>query len=100
MGCAFRLLVPAVVACPLPLRGAGAAELDHLAPHLDGGDLILLWALPFAGILLSIALFPLFAPSIWHHHYGKISAGWAALFLALLVVGFVYVWKKGALQWD
>jgi Na+/H+ antiporter NhaD/arsenite permease-like protein len=84
MGCAFRLLVPAVVACPLPLRGAGAAELDHLAP----GDLILLWALPFAGILLSIALFPLFAPSIWHHHYGKISAGWAALFLVPFALRF------------
>ncbi|MCE5233268.1 MAG: NADH-quinone oxidoreductase subunit A [Mizugakiibacter sp.] len=23
-----------------------------------------------------------------------------ALFLALLVVGFVYVWKKGALEWE
>ena len=88
MGCAFRLLVPAVVACSLPLRGAGAAELDHLAPHLDGGDLILLWVVPFVGILLSIALFPLFAPSIWHHHYGKISAGWAALFLVPFALRF------------
>jgi Na+/H+ antiporter NhaD/arsenite permease-like protein len=88
MGCAFRLLVPAVVACSLPLRGAGAAELDQLAPHLDGGDLILLWAVPFVGILLSIALFPLFAPSIWHHHYGKISAGWAALFLVPFALRF------------
>jgi Na+/H+ antiporter NhaD/arsenite permease-like protein len=88
MGCAFRLLAPAVVACSLPLRGAGAAELDHLAPHLDGGDLVLLWAVPFAGILLSIALFPLFAPSIWHHHYGKVSAGWAALFLVPFALRF------------
>jgi NADH-quinone oxidoreductase subunit A len=22
------------------------------------------------------------------------------IFIAILVVGFVYVWKKGALQWD
>lgn len=22
------------------------------------------------------------------------------VFIAILVVGFVYVWKKGALQWD
>jgi Na+/H+ antiporter NhaD/arsenite permease-like protein len=36
---------------------------------------------PFAGILLSIALFPLLAPSFWHHHYGKIAAAWALTFL-------------------
>jgi NADH:ubiquinone oxidoreductase subunit 3 (subunit A) len=23
-----------------------------------------------------------------------------AVFMAILVIGFVYVWKKGALQWD
>jgi Na+/H+ antiporter NhaD/arsenite permease-like protein len=37
--------------------------------------------IPFAGILLSIALFPLMAPRFWHHHYGKIALGWALLFL-------------------
>ncbi|MCQ4161997.1 sodium:proton antiporter [Roseomonas sp. GC11] len=41
----------------------------------------LAWALPFAGMLLSIALMPLLAAPLWHHHYGKIAAGWAALFL-------------------
>jgi Na+/H+ antiporter NhaD/arsenite permease-like protein len=35
--------------------------------------------IPFAGILLSIAIMPLVAPSFWHHHFGKVSAGWAAL---------------------
>ena len=29
----------------------------------------------------SIALLPLFAPSFWHHHYGKVSAAWALAFL-------------------
>jgi Na+/H+ antiporter NhaD/arsenite permease-like protein len=52
------------------------------APHLDGGDLGLLWGVPFLGILLSIAIFPLVAPTIWHHHFGKISAFWALAFLA------------------
>ena len=42
-------------------------------------------ALPFAGILLSIALFPLAAPTFWHHHFPKVSAAWAAV----LVVPFV-----------
>ena len=39
------------------------------------------WVVPFAGILLSIALFPLLAPVMWHHHFGKISAVWALAFL-------------------
>jgi transporter, UIT6 family (TC 9.B.53) len=44
------------------------------APHLNGADLSILWAIPFAGILLSIAGFPLVAPRLWHHHFGKVSA--------------------------
>ena len=32
-----------------------------------------LWSVvPFAGLLLSIALFPLFAPSLWARHYAKV----------------------------
>lgn len=40
-------------------------------------------ALPFAGLLLSIALGPIFARSLWHVHYGKAAAIWAILALAL-----------------
>ena len=39
-------------------------------------------ALPFAGLLLSIAFAPLVAPKLWHDHYGKIAA---LLALALLI---------------
>ncbi len=43
--------------------------------------LLPLWtAIPFVGILLSIALGPLVAPHFWHHHFPKISAMWALLF--------------------
>ena len=38
----------------------------------------MLWALPFAGMLLSIATGPLLYPHVWEHHYGKIAAFWAA----------------------
>jgi len=51
------------------------------APHLDGAELGLIWIVPFVGILLSIAVFPLAAPTFWHHHFGKVSAFWAAAFL-------------------
>jgi Na+/H+ antiporter NhaD/arsenite permease-like protein len=43
-------------------------------------------ALPFAGLLLSIALGPILARRIWHVHYGKAAAIWAALALVSLLV--------------
>ncbi len=52
-----------------------------LAAQLDGSQLSVAWGLPFAGILLSIALMPLLVPSFWHHHYGKVTAAWAVAFL-------------------
>ncbi len=51
------------------------------AASIDGASLGPWWGLPFAGILLSIALLPLLVPQLWHHHYGKISAAWALAFL-------------------
>jgi Na+/H+ antiporter NhaD/arsenite permease-like protein len=56
------------------------------AAELPGGDLALWWGLPFAGILLSIALCPLLMPSVWHHHFGKIAAGWALAFVLPLAL--------------
>ena len=60
--------------CALPALAAGAD-----APAIDGRHLGLTWMIPFAGILLSIAILPLAAPSFWHHHFGKVSAAWAAM---------------------
>ncbi|PRX30314.1 UIT6 family transporter [Paraburkholderia sp. BL18I3N2] len=59
---------------------AGWPQLASAA-RLDGATLSALWGLPFAGVLLSIALFPLIAPAFWHHHFGKIAAAWALVFL-------------------
>jgi Na+/H+ antiporter NhaD/arsenite permease-like protein len=58
----------------------GAAQ----AANLDSVALSWPWALPFAGILLTIALGPLLFRRFWHHHYGKIALGWAALTLVPL----------------
>jgi len=54
---------------------------------MDGASLSPLWGVPFAGLLLSIALMPLLAPSFWHHHYGKVAAGWALIFLVPFALG-------------
>jgi Na+/H+ antiporter NhaD/arsenite permease-like protein len=63
-----------------------AAALAAFAPQvfaaeLDASRLSPLWGVPFAGILLSIAVLPLLAPQFWHHHYGKVAAAWALAFL-------------------
>jgi Na+/H+ antiporter NhaD/arsenite permease-like protein len=52
----------------------------------NGGSLSPLWIVPFAGILLSIAVVPVTAPSFWHHHFGKTSAFWALAFLVPFAV--------------
>lgn len=62
--------------------------LTASAASLNGATLSPLWALPFAGILLSIAIVPLIAPHAWHRHFGKISAAWALVFLVPFAVGF------------
>ncbi len=64
------------------VRGvAGALLWTGVACATEGEDLgatLPVWsAIPFAGMLLSIALFPLFAARFWHHHYGKVAAAWA-----------------------
>ena len=63
------------------VSSAGSALAAAEALSIDGAQLSGLWIFPFAGLLLSIAVMPLAAPQLWHHHYGKISAGWALLFL-------------------
>ncbi|NQY82253.1 MAG: sodium:proton antiporter [Alphaproteobacteria bacterium] len=50
-------------------------------PHLPNTELGLIWVVPFVGILLSIALFPLFAPHFWEKYLGKICTFWAATLL-------------------
>ncbi|CAG9176104.1 sodium:proton antiporter [Cupriavidus pinatubonensis] len=65
---------------PLPAMLAIVPSLSHAA-DVDGATLSAWWGLPFAGVLLSIALVPLLAPRFWHHHYGKIAAVWGLLFL-------------------
>ncbi|WP_370154240.1 sodium:proton antiporter [Ferrovibrio sp.] len=64
------LVLAAAALVLLPTMPALAAE------GIDGRSLGLLWTLPFAGILLSIALMPLAVPHFWHHHFGKVAAFW------------------------
>ena len=62
---------------------------SHAHKDSDLGTLLHLWsALPFAGILISIAFFPIFAPRFWHHHFGKVSTFWALAFAIPFIFRF------------
>ena len=58
------------------------------APALDGGSMSWPLGLPFAGLLLTIAVGPLLFPKFWHAHYGKIAVLWSVLALVPLAIGF------------
>ncbi|MEE4263568.1 MAG: sodium:proton antiporter [Desulfobacteraceae bacterium] len=66
----------------------------HGQGHPNLGPNLPLWScIPFAFMLLSIALWPLLMPDFWHHHFGKISAFWAAT----LAIPFLIAYKGDAL---
>lgn len=61
---------------------------------MDLGEILPLWStIPFVGMLLSIALFPLFAPHFWHDNFGKISAFWALV----IAIPFLVIYRGQAL---
>jgi Na+/H+ antiporter NhaD/arsenite permease-like protein len=62
---------------------------EALASTLDGRELGAMWAVPFVGMLLSIALGPLLFSHAWEHHQGKIAALWAGMAIVPLW------WSKG-----
>jgi Na+/H+ antiporter NhaD/arsenite permease-like protein len=67
---------------------------DHGHGHPNLGEILPLWScIPFACMLLSIALCPLIMPEFWHHHFGKISGLWAAT----LALPFLAAFKGDAL---
>jgi Na+/H+ antiporter NhaD/arsenite permease-like protein len=74
---------------PVPMP-APPPQLDPLL-----GTVLPAWStLPFVGILLSIALFPLLAPRFWHHHYPKVALAWGLA----LVVPFVTAYGEEAVH--
>ncbi len=92
-----RPLVGAIVAAVLGILAAvapAAAAAPAAAESALGSRLPLASALPFVGVLLSIALFPLLAPHFWHRHYPKVTAAWAVVTAAPLLVAY----RDAALQ--
>jgi Na+/H+ antiporter NhaD/arsenite permease-like protein len=93
-------LIPAPCTLKMALLGAlmsvvSPGSVTAAGSAADLGSALPAWSgLPFVGILLSIALFPLLAPRFWHHHYPKVAAAWTLV----LVVPFVAVYGERALE--
>jgi len=88
VSCQLHMLPPSMLAL-----GAGPADGAPAAAAL--GSVVPVWsALPFLGILLSIALFPLLAPRFWRRHYPKVATGWALV----LAVPLLAAYRSLALQ--
>ena len=71
----YKNIILAAILLPSSVLGAGNTHAG--VPHLDGSELNIFWVIPFVGILLSIAVFPLLAPHFWHQNCGKVSFIWA-----------------------
>ncbi|MCX7816097.1 MAG: sodium:proton antiporter [Syntrophales bacterium] len=85
MGKIIHTIFLLLLITPSPLGAAANPE--------SIGKALPLWSvLPFVGILLSIALFPLLKPEFWHHHYGKVAAFWALIF----ALPFLYFFRETA----
>lgn len=68
---------------------SGAVSSDGL------GQLLPVWSgLPFAGVLLSIAFFPLFAPRFWRRRYALVVSFWGLL----MAVPFVWFFGRPAIN--
>lgn len=79
----------------LTFASGGSAWAGDPAGHdlVEIGAKLPLWsALPFVGILLSIAFMPLVVPRFWHRHFPKVSAFWAVVFAA----PFLYFFREAA----
>ena len=72
----YKILLPIILLVT-------SAMADH-AGAIDATQLSAMWGIPFAGLLLSIAVLPLVAAKFWHQHYGKVAAAWGSIVIAMI----------------
>lgn len=75
------LLLSAILVGALSLLAPEAALAAAGHPTIPGAQLSAVWVIPFACMLLSIAIMPLALPHFWEHHFGKIAVFWGLAFL-------------------
>lgn len=75
----LSLILPAILLGALVAPATVLAAAGH--PTIPGAQLSAVWVIPFACMLLSIAIMPLALPHFWEHHFGKIAVFWGLAFL-------------------
>ena len=74
---------------PVKESSEGTEPGGEHGSHVNLGESLPLYScIPFACMLLSIALLPLVAGTFWHHHFGKISAFWAASMAIPFIISY------------
>ncbi|MBQ9453927.1 MAG: sodium:proton antiporter [Desulfovibrio sp.] len=83
-----HVIALAISLAVLFLPGIALASGGHAS--IPGAELSVVWAVPFACMLLSIAIMPLTIPHFWEAHFGKVAVFWGLAFLVpcALVYGF------------
>lgn len=82
------LLVTAILLGALALFAPEAVLASEGHPTIPGASLSAIWVIPFACMLLSIAIMPLALPHFWEHHFGKIAVFWGLAFLVPCFIVF------------
>ena len=91
------------------LLGPRSANKEKVAPYECGFEAfedarmkfdVRYYLLAILFIIFDLEIAFLFPWAVVFDKIGAIALIEMALFLALLVVGFAYVWKKGALEWE
>jgi Na+/H+ antiporter NhaD/arsenite permease-like protein len=81
----FRNVVPVLIALGVLVAAVPAEAAEQ---GVDGRALALWWVLPFAGVLLSIAIIPLISPHWWHRFYGLVMLAWSLAFVVPATLAF------------
>jgi len=91
------------------LAGPRRPESEKLSPYECGFEAfedarmqfdVRYYLLAILFIIFDLEIAFLFPWAVVFQHIGIVALIEMALFLLLLVVGFAYVWKKGALEWE
>ena len=91
------------------LAGPRRPEAEKLAPYECGFEAfedarmrfdVRYYLLAILFIIFDLEIAFLFPWAVVFQQIGAIALIEMALFLLLLVIGFAYVWKKGALEWE
>ncbi|MDJ0750354.1 MAG: NADH-quinone oxidoreductase subunit A [Woeseiaceae bacterium] len=91
------------------LIGRGRKDAEKLSPYECGFEAfddsrmkfdVRYYLVAILFIIFDLEIAFLFPWAVSLDTVGKFGLLSMALFLAILVVGFIYEWKKGALEWD